>query len=201
MVCVRNVVQKCIDMKRNIPIYQSTQNESSQVNTYTVPSTVVRESIASLLLRLFAVEFFIGLFGLLMRIPLLYILSSITNELVTYSLYGLVYFLYQVINTTVLLLVILDWYNRSYVIRTDDIALRSGVFKVQEQLLQYDNIESVQVTQSLLGRILKFGSIRMYNPLLRQETEITNIAHPQSIAKKIQKLVPKASRQQLVPVR
>lgn len=178
--------------------FHTSQRFANASQEYVGSSLVLRESIISLSLRLFFAEFLLGILGIGIRIPLLYIFSSVTGPVQTYGLYGIFYLLFQTINVGVIIFILLDWYRRSYTIRSKDIHLQSGVFSVKDELLQYDNMEKVHVSQTLIGRIGNFGTIEMYNPLLNQSTFFKNIPHPRVYAEKIQNAIPKNNAQPIV---
>lgn len=175
-----------------------TQNSINPSRQYASKSLVLRESIFSFSIRLFLAEFFLGFIGISLRIPLIYLLNQFTNPLTTYISYAAIYLLFQLINIFMLVVLILDWYNRTYIIRGKDIMIKQGVFSLQEKLIQYDNMEQINVYQSLLGRLLDFGSIRLYNPLLKTDTYLTNVPNPSKHAHTIQESVPKSSDQKII---
>jgi len=183
-------------MRINKKVFQSTiNNNQSSVNPtrkYQGNTIVLRESIASLSIRLFFAETFLGLSGLAIRVPIIYLLNNYNVGLSSYIIYALTYFLFQIINVSLLIWIIVGWYNHTYVIRNNDIAIKSGVFNIEEKLLQYDNVEKMSVHQNLLGRILGFGSIDIFNPLLRENLYLNNIPEPKKYAQIIQDIVPKA---------
>lgn len=185
-------------MKISKKTHLATQSVTNPSREYGSHSLIIRESILSLSIRLFFAEFFIGIVGILIRVPLLYIFSSIAGPLQTYTLYGLFYLLFQTVNVGVIIYILLDWYNRTYTIRDADMYLQSGVFSVQDELIQYDNMERVHLTQSLLGRVGNFGTIEIYNPLLRGSTYLKDIPDPRMYAQKIQGFIPKNNSQPII---
>lgn len=170
---------------------QATLGVTNTSREYESKSTVLRESVVSFSIRLFFAEFLLGLLGIGLRIPMLYVLNQYTNPITTYAGYALIYLVFQLINLFMLVVLILDWYNRTYVIRSKDIAVKKGILSSQENYIQYDNIEKVDVYQSLFGRLFNYGSIQIYNPLLKSDVYFNNIPNPSKHALAIQKVVPK----------
>lgn len=54
-----------------------------------------------------------------------------------------------------------------------------------------DNVEKITINQSFIGRIFNFGSIDIFNPLLRTSVNFINIPNPKKYANHIQNIVPK----------
>lgn len=151
----------------------------------------VRESIISLSFRLFIAELLIGLVGLLIRVPMLLAINSVAASLWVYFYYAIFYFIFQIFNIGVLITIILQWYSRSYVIREKDFIFKTGVFNTEEKIVQYDNVEKITVNQSLIGRFFNYGTIDIFNPLLRTNVTFSNIPKPKFYANYIQNIVPK----------
>jgi len=58
-----------------------------------------------------------------------------------------------------LLQVILTWTNSIYFFTNDHIIKRSGIFNVAEEIFHYQNIRSISIKQSLVGKIFNYGDI------------------------------------------
>lgn len=140
-----------------------------------------------------------GIAGILLRAPIIWLALQVYPSSNLIVLYGIVYILFQVVNVITIILVILDWYNRTYTLQSHDIIFRAGVFKSLRKNYQYDNIEKVTLEQGLIGKMLNFGSVVIYNPLIKEDAYIRNIPDPEYYTNIIQGVVPKSADQRIIP--
>ncbi|MBP7774467.1 PH domain-containing protein [Candidatus Woesebacteria bacterium] len=161
----------------------------------------IRESIWSLASRLFAFELLIGLLGLSFRIPILWLMPNIETGWGTIIIYIIIYLIIQIINVSILVFLILNWYNRTYIFRGKDLLFRWGILSTTDKIFQFDNVEKVTIRQNLLGRIFNYGTIDIYNPLIKEDAYMVSIPNPKHYADVIQGVVPKSNDSVIIPQR
>ncbi len=83
-----------------------------------------------------------------------------------------------VIQTTLLISLILEWFCERYEIRRDVIIHTKGVFKKVEDIYSLKTVEAGNVVQSLVGRLLGYGTVRIYSPVLKREYFLNDIPNP-----------------------
>lgn len=91
-----------------------------------------------------------------------------------------------------------QWAAHSITIRNNEIEVKDGIVKTKSTAYPMMGIQSVEVKQSLLGRLLNYGSARMYVPVLGRELEFTELPSPHDVADAVKALIPKPDRQQFV---
>jgi uncharacterized membrane protein YdbT with pleckstrin-like domain len=72
----------------------------------------------------------------------------------------------------------LTWKQTYYVIRPNEIIIRGGIFEIKEKNFQLNQLETASVVQSLFGRIMDYGTIRLYTPLLEEKVMLFQIPTP-----------------------
>ncbi len=91
-----------------------------------------------------------------------------------------------------------QWAAHSITIRNSEIEVKDGLIKTKSTAYPMMGIQSVEVKQSLIGRLLNYGSAYMYVPVLGRELEFTELPSPHDVAEAVKELIPKPERQQFV---
>ena len=81
---------------------------------------------------------------------------------------------------------ILRWFTQSYVIRPGEILFRSGIFSRKEKIYLLKHIESVTCNQNILERVCKYGTIQLYNPILRKYIHVDAVNNPRKYVRVIE---------------
>lgn len=81
---------------------------------------------------------------------------------------------------------ILRWFTQYYVIRPGEILFRSGIFSRKEKTYLLKHIESVTCNQNILERFCNYGTVQLYNPILRQYIHVDVINHPRKYVQVIE---------------
>ena len=143
---------------------------------------IIRRSLALLILRIFLLQLIVIAAYLLIRLPKTYILSQLLSEPDYHHLnfwLGIIVFLGIIITQTVLLaVVILRWANEYYVLGQDTIIHTQGVFTRHDEIYSLKTIEAASVQQTLLGKLLNFGTVKVYSPVLKKEYFLQEIPSP-----------------------
>jgi len=87
-------------------------------------------------------------------------------------------FILGFLNLIVLIWLFALWFNTYYIISEEGISKTEGVIFKRTRTFDISSVSSVQVTQSVLGRILKYGSIVLENPLTKQDLILKNVNDP-----------------------
>ncbi|MCL6096610.1 MAG: PH domain-containing protein [Patescibacteria group bacterium] len=61
--------------------------------------------------------------------------------------------LYFIVNIT------LSWVNNTYYLTDKHLIQRRGIFRAEEDVFHFDNIRSISISQSIIGKILNYGDI------------------------------------------
>ncbi len=120
-------------------------------------------------------------------------LSLIPN--ITLDIRVLVCFL--ILKTGITIYLFFKWKTSYYQITPEKVMFHKGVFSRHEEVCAIKNIESIDLKQSLLGKIFHFGTIKLYAPTLNHRILMFNIHHPRTRMKLIEKLMPKTKQENM----
>ncbi len=145
---------------------------------------VYRQSHYILVFRLILIEIILAGLYLVIRIPKTYLLSpSVSSSSSDFlNAAGFIYFLFlSLIELFLVVHTVLRWANEIYVVRGDSILHRRGIFTMKEDNITLQNMGSATIEQGILGKMLHYGTISVYSPVLKQEFKIENIPHPEQL--------------------
>lgn len=84
--------------------------------------------------------------------------------------------------------VILRWNGKSYQISRKQLIKREGTFTIKEKIFDLNNIRSVTVHQSFLGKFFHFGDVVIETSAsggYHDKISITGIANPENVEAKL----------------
>lgn len=147
---------------------------------------VIRKSAFFLLVNIIMLESLFAVIFLLMRSPVhLFDISFIEFDDI-YFIYTFIFILLTGIKLFLLFSIILSWMNNYYEILQGQLIHKKGIFKIKSTTFSLGNIELQEVEQGFLGRIFKYGTIEIFNPLLKQTFWLENVPFPHKQLKAIQ---------------
>lgn len=170
----------------NPPTQNYTEQDSSRESLSSV--YVVRQCLVVLLWRLFIAKlFFWGLSFLVYLMPELWpTWQEVAGEL---SVVWIHTFL-DAVEALWFVYLILAWDCQYYLITPDKIISHQGVIAKRQEICAIKNIESIDLNQSILGRIFAFGTIKLFAPTLNHTLHMDNIHRPQKKMHIIENLLP-----------
>lgn len=77
----------------------------------------------------------------------------------------------------------LNWKFTTYLIKPEELMIRTGILEKKEKLFTLNQIETVTVRQGVFGRMFDYGSLRIFSPLLNGKVDILNIPEPRKFEK------------------
>lgn len=86
--------------------------------------------------------------------------------------------LVQTVDAVAITAIILNWERTSFFITPDEVVVRTGVVELKEKIYKYEDIDSIELSQDALGKVLNYGSIYFYSQSAKEEIGVTNIALP-----------------------
>jgi uncharacterized membrane protein YdbT with pleckstrin-like domain len=142
---------------------------------------IIRKSMAVMFLRLIAIEVLLGLIYLLLRY--VFILSDIhletTFALNTLSLIKPIIF--SIIEIGLSGFVFLHWVNNYYALNAHELIYFNGIIIKKEVSYAIKNVQTVSFEQGIVGRLFKFGSVKIFSPALQHELFLTEVPNPHKI--------------------
>ncbi len=157
------------------------ENMQSLVFTLTL-----RQSIVCLSLRMVFLQFIFAF----AYFPIIFFphFMPVTQEvkLFAYSFSTAAFVPLVLVQIYLVILIILRWFTQYYVIRPGEILFRSGIFSRKEKTYLLKHIESVTCNQNFMERIFNYGTIQLYNPILRLYIHVDRINNPRKYVQVIE---------------
>ncbi len=146
----------------------------SSINQY---SYLIRRAPVLLILRIIVIEVMVMTihFALRLGISELFKLLAVS---IPPALMTIEVILVQITNLYFLLFVILSWINEYYILNPKEVIIKTGVFTSQSVTYEFANLQSMTVNQSVWQKIFNYGTIKLFNPVLKEEIYISNIPDP-----------------------
>ncbi len=149
---------------------------------------ILRESIVLVMMRIIFTETIFGLSVLMLNIAFSY-LSSNTNIISLSSLYFTVFAGCLLINIGIVIMIISKW-NSEYTSFSKGIVIKhSGILHKKEQTYACNFVEGAKLDQSLFGILFDYGTIELYDPALKEQVYLVNIAKPKKYSVMVQNIV------------
>ena len=94
----------------------------------------------------------------------------------------------------------LSWITTRYELRGPEIRFKYGILFTEEKIYLVKYSQEVVCDQSLLGRIFNYGTIQIYNPVLKETIYIDAIPDPKRYTEMIKANLPNPKGAELVPL-
>ncbi|MBI3261122.1 PH domain-containing protein [Candidatus Berkelbacteria bacterium] len=147
----------------------------------------LRTSLILLLIQLSSLQLILGSASLLTRYPLIAIADVINPVMSAGFLYSVLTIGFQLINLIFVIWMVLTWAQTTFIIRPKEIVIHRGIWRITENAYSTERIEEVDVDQSLWGRLFNYGTLRVYNPMLKVDLVLPNIPDPNTYAQVIKR--------------
>lgn len=155
-----------------------------------VPETFsypVRTSLILLIVQLVVLQVVLGTASLLTRYPLIALADAIEPVMSAGFLYAVLTIGFQIFNLTFVIWMVLTWAQTMFIIRPKEIVIHRGIWRITENAYSTERIEEVDVDQSFLGRLFNYGTLRVYNPMLKMDLILPNIPDPHTYAEVVKR--------------
>lgn len=128
---------------------------------------IVRKSVVVLGVNLVTLEFlFLIIFFL--RFPFYFFNLSNQGLSILFTINTLALIIYFVTKVFFVIFATLRFINNYYEIGPEEIISKSGIFSHKERTFYLKNVDSVTINQSFWGKMLNYGTVRLFNPVLNQ---------------------------------
>ena len=81
------------------------------------------------------------------------------------------------------------WALEYYKLQPKELEHRDGILFIDREIILLKNVEKIKLSQSILGRFLNYGTIKLYAPTIKQEFELKAIGNPEPFLKAIEQAV------------
>ncbi len=170
--------------------------EESEVEEAELGKIILRESVVLIIIRLILTEALFGFSLLLFSILYSYI-NSYLNSTDLSTLYFIVLGGAFLINVGMVSLIALKWTSEYTEISKEGVVKHSGILHKKEQKYACNFVEGATLNQSFLGLLFNYGTIELYDPALKEQVYLLNIANPKKNSEKIQKIVSKKANKSI----
>ena len=150
---------------------------------------VIRKSAAMMFVRLMMFELISGAVYILLRISLRYVDIQLDTEFSLTPLALLKSLFFMIIEIGVAGFVILQWLNNYYILTSREVKHISGIISKREMNYSLENIQSVSFEQGVIGRILNYGSVKIFSPALQKELFLTEVSNPRQIVENVKQVL------------
>lgn len=162
--------------------------EAEVVEELELNKILLRESMILVITRLIFTEV-LFVFSLFLLGILASYLNSYSNIIDLSALYFIILMSVFLINAAIVVFIFLKWSSEYTEVSRGGVSKHTGILHKKEQKYSCDFVETVTLEESLLGRILNYGTIELYDPTLKERIYLLNIANPKKISAIIQKIV------------
>ncbi len=155
-----------------------------------IEKIILRESIVLIVIRLIFTEAIFGFALFLLSILFSYI-SPYLNITYPSGLYFIVLAGGFLINIGIVISITLKWNSEYTEVSKEGVIKHSGILQRKEQTYACNFVEGAKLEQSLLGLLFNYGTIELYDPALKEQVYLLNIANPKRYSEKIKNIVSK----------
>jgi len=146
---------------------------------------IIRKSVAVLISKVLMLQLVVMLLYLLLRLTKYWFLRQIFTDNNYHDLnfwLGIIIFVViLILQTITLVAVVLEWFFEYYEVRKDLIIHTKGVLRKKEDIYSLKTVEAGNVNQSFMGKLLNFGTVQVYSPVLQSEYFLRDIPDPHHI--------------------
>jgi len=156
---------------------------------------VVRQSIIPLGFKLLGLEILFSMLSILLRN---------TFDATLFSSASLSFFQPLLISTVgvakviLMLMAVFEWAGKKYIIRKDNITFQDGILSTNSKVINSSHIETIGLKQNLFERMLNYGTIRIYSPMLSKKYFLKNVTKPKNIINNIKEVLNESGNDDLM---
>ena len=156
-------------------------NQSNERVIYqTKPNMILgcKKAILALILLIF-VLFITGLIIKFVGNMQVYMISRIQLPITRYAAIGV--FVVILIIILYIILQILGWYAKDYILTDSKIIVKSGVILTRKNYMPYSTIQDINTSQSILDRLFNVGSVSVFSAYDNNQMALENISNPSKV--------------------
>lgn len=155
----------------------------------------IRQSIFFLILRLIVLDiiavFFILVFFSSLSVP--FVSDALKLKVIGYNMPF--FLVLGLIKFFVTLFVVLQWLSTYYEIWPNSIIHKKGIVWKKEEKFPFGHIRLIKIEQGILGKLLTYGTLSLYDYSLRRYASLYLIHNPIKYFHILDGLVPKAEKE------
>lgn len=149
----------------------------------------IRQSISILLLKLIALDAIASAAFIVFRTTLLS--TQISDTFPYIDFYASRFFLLGVVfKILITIFIVLKWINEYYEIYPNLVRHKSGIIWIKKEQFTLRDIQYVEVEQGLIGKLLNYGTLSLFDWKMHQHQYLYNIHNPMKYLKVVETLLP-----------
>ena len=95
------------------------------------------------------------------------------------------------VNVQIIFSIILKWHFEYIEITKEAIIKHKGIFYKKEEIFACNYIESITLNQDFIGMMFNYGTLKLFDPVLKEPIYLYNIASPKKYSEVINKIFSK----------
>lgn len=99
----------------------------------------------------------------------------------------------QFVGVYLIVMFVLQWVNTYYVLNPKEVIVKKGVIATYSGTYELANLQSMSVLQGIFGKIFNYGTIKLFNPVLKEDLYLSDISNPRKYAAIIQEIEPEVT--------
>lgn len=147
-----------------------------------------RESIVLVAIRLVGMELLFA-FSFFLVVVLISYLGSYLQIVDFWSVYLLILTTLLIINIIIAFFIVLKWYSEFTEVTREGLMRHSGILHKKVKKYACNFVEIITLEQTFFGMIFNYGTLELYDPALKEQIYLLNIANPKKHSKTIEKIV------------
>jgi len=176
--------------KKNNPAEESADPKTKTSEKSEERKLIFRESTTLILIRLFTAELLFGL-AIILSSSFFSLLRNSFGTSNTFVLDFSILLIIFLVNIAVVVYILLRWESEYVELTSDSLIKHKGILNKTEQKYACNFVEAITLNQSLMGILFNYGTIELYDPALKEQIYLTNIANPKRYREIIEQRVSK----------
>lgn len=101
----------------------------------------------------------------------------------------------------VIIILFIQWSLTTYEIKQAEIIFRSGFLRRNMDIHSLRNIQTVYTTQTVLGSLFRYGTVRLFNPMSKEELLLHDVTDPEKYAQTLRQVLDAPSQETVLRTR
>lgn len=160
--------------KSNKSAHELSAENSKEFKEYKL---IFRESIVLIVLRILATELIFTI-ALVLSSSIFSFLSRYVEIFNNLFLNLVVFLIFLLVNIIIVLSIVLKWQSEYAELARGALTKHTGILNKREQKYACNFVEVITMNQSALGMIFDYGTIELYDPAIKEQIYLVNIASP-----------------------
>lgn len=152
-------------------------------------SYTVRKTPVLLIAQIICIEILVLVAHLTIRAISVWIASILVLDIPSFVM-TLEIIIMQVLGVYLIVMLVLQWINTYYILNPKEVIVRKGVISTYSGTYELANLQSMTVLQGVFGKIFNYGTIKLFNPVLKEDLYLSDISNPRKYAAIIQEIEP-----------